>query len=293
MIEVKNLTKTLRRQGRRRRRQLHRPARASSPASSARTAPASRPPCGRSSAWTDPIVRPGHSSTARRTRDLRRPLLDDRRPARRTGGGHAAAAPATTCAPSAATVGIGDRRVEQVLELVGLTDVADRGAGGYSLGMGQRLGIAAALLGDPDIVMLDEPVNGLDPDGVLWIRDAAARPRRRGPHRVRLLAPDERDGADRRPPVVIGRGRLIADEPMAELPRRCGEENRVCVTAPRGRPARRAPDRPGRQRHARRHRTSWRSRGIPAADHRRDRRPARDRAARPAPAPQPRSRRPT
>ena len=68
------------------------------------------------------------------------------------------------------TNGISRARVDHVLELVGLTSVANRRSGGFSLGMGQRLGIAAALLGDPEVVMLDEPVNGLDPEGILWIR---------------------------------------------------------------------------------------------------------------------------
>ena len=70
----------------------------------------------------------------------------------------------------ARTHGIPDRRVDEVLATVGLAAVAGRRAGGFSLGMGQRLGIAAALLGDPAVVILDEPVDGLDPDGVLWIR---------------------------------------------------------------------------------------------------------------------------
>ena len=70
----------------------------------------------------------------------------------------------------AATTGIGRRRVAEVIDLVGLREVAAKRVGGFSLGMGQRLGIAAALLGDPTTVMLDEPVNGLDPEGVLWVR---------------------------------------------------------------------------------------------------------------------------
>src|SRR5580700_7612846 len=71
----------------------------------------------------------------------------------------------------AATTGIGRRRVEEVIDLVGLTDVAGKRAGAFSLGMGQRLGIASALLGDPGTLILDEPVNGLDPEGILWVRN--------------------------------------------------------------------------------------------------------------------------
>jgi ABC-2 type transport system ATP-binding protein len=70
----------------------------------------------------------------------------------------------------ARTAGIGRRRVDEVIELAGLGEVAGSRAGGFSLGMGQRLGVAAALLGRPQTVVLDEPVNGLDPDGVRWIR---------------------------------------------------------------------------------------------------------------------------
>ncbi|MFN2462183.1 MAG: ABC transporter ATP-binding protein, partial [Candidatus Velthaea sp.] len=67
--------------------------------------------------------------------------------------------------------GIGRSRVDQVLDSVGLRGVAKKRSGGFSLGMGQRLGIAAALLGDPKVLMFDEPVNGLDPEGVLWVRN--------------------------------------------------------------------------------------------------------------------------
>ena len=71
----------------------------------------------------------------------------------------------------AQTNGVSRRRVDEVIGLVGLDDVAGKRVGGFSLGMGQRLGIASALLGDPRVVVLDEPVNGLDPEGVLWVRN--------------------------------------------------------------------------------------------------------------------------
>ncbi|WP_242894939.1 ABC transporter ATP-binding protein [Actinomadura litoris] len=113
--------------------------------------------------------------------------------------------------------GIAARRVEEVLAAVGLEGVAGRRAGSFSLGMGQRLGIAGALLGDPAVLMFDEPVNGLDPDGVRWVRRL-----------MRSLAAEGRTvfvsshlmsemqlTADRL--VVIGKGRLIADAPVAEV----------------------------------------------------------------------------
>src|SRR6266480_2813533 len=111
----------------------------------------------------------------------------------------------------AQTHGIDRRRVDQLIDLVGLHEVAKKRAGKFSLGMGQRLGIAAALLGDPSTVMLDEPVNGLDPEGILWVR-----------HLLRGLAAEGRTvfvsshlmsemslTADHL--IVIGRGRKIAD----------------------------------------------------------------------------------
>ena len=108
-------------------------------------------------------------------------------------------------------------RVDEVLDIVGLTDVARKPAGGFSLGMGQRLGLASALLGDPAVGMLDEPVNGLDPEGVLWIRpllrDLAAEGRTVlvSSH----LMSEMEMTADHL--IVIGRGRLIADVTAPEL----------------------------------------------------------------------------
>ncbi|MEU8227655.1 ATP-binding cassette domain-containing protein [Kribbella sp. NPDC048915] len=113
--------------------------------------------------------------------------------------------------------GISVARVDEVLSTVGLDAVTRRRAGQFSLGMGQRLGIAGALLGDPEVLMFDEPVNGLDPDGVRWVR-----------HLMRSLAAEGRTvfvsshlmsemqlTADQL--VVIGRGRLIADAPVADV----------------------------------------------------------------------------
>lgn len=117
----------------------------------------------------------------------------------------------------AQTHGVGKARVREVLERTGLGPAANRRAGTFSLGMGQRLGIAGALLGDPATLVLDEPVNGLDPDGVLWVRrlvrELAAEGRTvlLSSHLMHELALC----ADR--VVVIGRGRLLADAPVAEL----------------------------------------------------------------------------
>jgi ABC-2 type transport system ATP-binding protein len=124
-----------------------------------------------------------------------------------------------------------DRRVGQVLGQVGLEAAADRPAGGFSLGMAQRLGLAAALLGDPRALLLDEPANGLDPHGMAWLRgllrDAAAGGRAVlvSSHllaELQLLADHV---------VVIGRGRLLADEPLARLVGRAGAD-RVLVRSP-------------------------------------------------------------
>ena len=109
------------------------------------------------------------------------------------------------------TAGIGRRRVDEVLEFVGLSEVADKRVGGFSLGMAQRLGIATALLGRPQTVVLDEPVNGLDPDGVRWIRNLLRQLADEGrtvfvsSHLMSEMA----QTASRL--VVVGRGRLLAD----------------------------------------------------------------------------------
>ncbi|GAB2980403.1 ABC transporter ATP-binding protein [Actinotalea caeni] len=129
----------------------------------------------------------------------------------------------------ARTHGIGRARVQQVIELAGLTSVARRRVGGFSLGMTQRLGIAAALLGDPPTVVLDEPVNGLDPDGVLWIRGL-----------LRSLADDGRTvflsshlmselAAVANRVVVIGRGVLLADDDIDALVTRSARDGVVRV----------------------------------------------------------------
>ena len=117
----------------------------------------------------------------------------------------------------AASTGIPDRRVDEVIDMVGLTGVADKRAGGFSLGMGQRLGIASALLGDPGILILDEPVNGLDPEGILWIRNllkslaAEGRTIFVSSHLMSEMALTASHL------IVVGRGRLIADVSVEEL----------------------------------------------------------------------------
>lgn len=117
----------------------------------------------------------------------------------------------------AATHGISRRRVDEVIEMTGLPGVADRMVGGFSLGMGQRLGIAAALLGDPRTLILDEPVNGLDPEGVKWVRTLVRHLAGEGrtvfisSHLMSEMA----QTADRL--LVIGRGRIIAAGPLEEI----------------------------------------------------------------------------
>ena len=117
----------------------------------------------------------------------------------------------------AATHGIAPGRVDEVVELTGLTAVAGKRVGGFSLGMGQRLGIAVALLGDPRTLILDEPVNGLDPEGVLWVRNLARHLAGEG-RTVFLsshLMSEVALTADH--VIVIGRGRILADMPVQEL----------------------------------------------------------------------------
>jgi ABC-2 type transport system ATP-binding protein len=113
--------------------------------------------------------------------------------------------------------GLAAQRVDQVIEQAGLASVARRRAGGYSLGMRQRLGIAAAMLGDPPAVMLDEPFNGMDPEGIVWMRGFLRSLAARG--RAVLvsshLMSELEDTADHL--VVVGRGRVIADQSVADL----------------------------------------------------------------------------
>jgi len=152
----------------------------------------------------------------RRYRELRRPLrevgalLEAKafHPGR-SGRAHLAALAASNDIPR--------RRVDEVLDAVGLSGAGRRRAGQYSLGMAQRLGIAAALLGDPGVLLLDEPVNGLDPEGIRWIRTLLRSLAAQGrtvfvsSHLISEMALT----AERL--VVIGRGRLLADTTVAEL----------------------------------------------------------------------------
>ena len=128
-----------------------------------------------------------------------------------------------------ATHGIGKTRVLEVIGMTGLEPVAKKRVGGFSLGMGQRLGIASAMLGDPHTLILDEPVNGLDPEGVVWVREL-----------VRFLASEGRTvflsshlmsemalTADHI--IVVGRGKVLADAPVADIvARAAGTTVRVC-----------------------------------------------------------------
>ncbi|GAA1581450.1 ABC transporter ATP-binding protein [Kribbella karoonensis] len=131
----------------------------------------------------------------------------------------------------AQTHGIPRRRVDEVIELTGLQSVARKRAGQFSLGMGQRLGIAGALLGDPATVMLDEPVNGLDPEGVLWIRNLLTRLAAEGrtvfvsSHLMSEMALV----ADRL--IIVGRGKLLADTSVDQLVRQSGGDAVRVATA--------------------------------------------------------------
>jgi ABC-2 type transport system ATP-binding protein len=163
-----------------------------------------------------------------------KPYVDLPRPLRTVGalleaksvhGGRSAASHLLFLAQSQ---GLPRRRVGEVLDLVGLSEVGGKRAGTFSLGMSQRLGIAAAMLGDPHVLLLDEPVNGLDPEGVLWIRNLLKYLAGQGrtilvsSHLMNEMAVT----ADHL--IVIGRGRLIADAPTAEvIARSSGQAVRV------------------------------------------------------------------
>lgn len=126
---------------------------------------------------------------------------------------------------------IPSRRVDEVLEMVGLEKVAGKKVGGFSLGMSQRLGIATALLGDPENLLFDEPVNGLDPDGILWFRNLMKKLAAEG-RTVFVsshLMSEMQATADH--VLVIGKGKIIADAPMVELTG-SSNGNAVRVTSP-------------------------------------------------------------
>jgi ABC-2 type transport system ATP-binding protein len=124
----------------------------------------------------------------------------------------------------AQTQGVGKQRINEVIDLVGLHEVARKRAGGFSLGMGQRLGIAAALLADPSVLILDEPVNGLDPEGIVWIRTLMQRLASEGrtvfvsSHLMNEMAVTAEHL------IVVGRGKLIADCSTEEFIERSTEQ---------------------------------------------------------------------
>jgi ABC-2 type transport system ATP-binding protein len=132
----------------------------------------------------------------------------------------------------AQTHGIPRARVDEVIDIVGLHEVARKRVGGFSLGMGQRLGIASALLGDPATVILDEPANGLDPEGILWIRTllknlaADGRTVFLSSHLMSEIAQTAEHL------VVVGRGRLIADTTVAEIVAEASKGSAVRVRTP-------------------------------------------------------------
>ena len=130
---------------------------------------------------------------------------------------HPARSAVTHLSVLAATHGIRRSRVDEVMAMTGITETARKRVKGFSLGMGQRLGIAAALLGDPRTVIFDEPVNGLDPEGVQWVRNLTRHLASEG-RAVFLsshLMSEMAQTADHL--IVIGRGRIIADAPVAEI----------------------------------------------------------------------------
>ncbi|MFF7293917.1 ABC transporter ATP-binding protein [Microbacterium sp. NPDC008134] len=133
----------------------------------------------------------------------------------------------------AATHGIPASRVDEVIDLAGIGSVARKRAGKFSLGMGQRLGIASALLGDPHTLILDEPVNGLDPEGVRWVRQFVRHAASEG--RTVLLSShlmsEMAQTADH--VIVMGRGKVLADAPLEDLVR-AWTTNRVRVRTPHG-----------------------------------------------------------
>ncbi|WP_435126141.1 ATP-binding cassette domain-containing protein [Actinacidiphila sp. bgisy144] len=129
--------------------------------------------------------------------------------------------------------GIGARRVDEVLGQVGLAAVAGRRAGGFSLGMRQRLGIASALLGDPGVLMMDEPFNGMDPEGIVWLRGLLRGLAAEG--RAVLISThlmgELQGAADHL--VVVGRGRVVADAAVAELLAAASDGGHVTLRTPR------------------------------------------------------------
>ena len=128
--------------------------------------------------------------------------------------------------------GIGNQRVEELLELVALKDAAHRRAGGYSLGMRQRLGLAAALLGDPKVLVLDEPANGLDPQGIRWLRDFLRRLAGEGRAVLvssHVLAEVSQTADD---VVVIAKGKSVAQGPLQQIMARSGRHGGVRVAGP-------------------------------------------------------------
>lgn len=174
----------------------------------------------------------GKSTTMRMMLGLDRPtsgtaLIDGtpyrqlNNPARRVGalldakGIHPNRSARNTLLWQARAAGLETSRVDEVLDLVGLSDVAGSRVGGFSLGMGQRLGIASAMLGDPEVLILDEPINGLDPEGIRWVRSllrSLADEGRTVLVSSHLLA-EMAQTADNL--VVIGRGKLVADTSVA------------------------------------------------------------------------------